>query len=93
METNSFSVSGGRNYQISVPSTKYRILEYNSNGTQIKDTGWWNKSTGNYANSYTTRSNATQIRILMNASSIKDPTSIHCIRDVWAQNVSHSQQN
>ncbi|PWM79957.1 MAG: hypothetical protein DBY41_07135 [Clostridium sp.] len=88
METNSFSVSGGRNYQISVPSTKYRILEYNSNGTQIKDTGWMNKSTGNYANSYTTRSNATQIRILMNASSIKDPTSIHCIRDVWAQNVS-----
>lgn len=90
MQTNSFAVTGGRNYQISVPSTKFRILEYNSNGTQIKDTGWMNKTSGTYANSYTTKSNASHIRILMNASSIKDPSSIHCIRDVWAQNVSYT---
>lgn len=87
-ETNKFSVDGGRNYQITVPTSKYRIVEYNSNGSQIRDSGWINKTSGTYANSYTTRSNTTSIKIMINTTNTSVGNSISFVRDYWAQNVS-----
>lgn len=85
--TDTFNVAGGRNYQISVPTTQYKIIEYNSSGTQIRDSGWIQTKSGVFANSYTVQANASKVKIIMNSNKVSDPTSIHMIRDVWAQNV------
>lgn len=85
--TGKFNVTGGRNYQISVPTTKYRVIEYNSSGTQIRDSDWINSKSGTFANSYTVQANTSSVKLMLNTNKVNDPSSIHMIRDVWAQNV------
>lgn len=84
--TGTFEVSGGRNYQISVPTSMYRVYEYGANGNLLRDSGYIKNTTGEYANTYTMQSSTSYIKLELNGINI-NPENIHCVRDVWAQNV------
>lgn len=76
-----FSVSGGRNYQITVPTATFSIVEFDSSGKMIRSSGWINKS----YNSYTMQASTNRISICMPKAS--NNAGYTAIRDAFAENV------